>query len=189
MKHTICLLLVIAVFAACKKEEESIKLEKTFPGAIDFGKAEAMRAGEPWQASAFANFHSDSSHIKMLFQTFSKEGSEREAYSLNEIPLKVGKYIIKGSLSSGSYGDGFVGSGYGWLEDDGDVLGALYDHDDSVPGFLELTMVDTVAKKIAGKFDRMVFKMRVTPITSNAPNLYPQTVVFENGSFEVFITQ
>ena len=183
MKHTICLLLVALAFTACKKEEvEGIRLEKTFPGAMDTGKAGATRDGEPWQASAFAKFHPDSGgYIGMSFRTFSEEGFNREVHTITEIPLKRGKYPIKGHISE--IYDGFVGSVYSWLVDDGDVAGPLYDHDDTVPGFLELTMVDTVAKKITGNFDRMVFKNR------RPSSFYPLTVVFENGTFEMAIIE
>lgn len=190
MKHIFLFLLILALLSCKKEGSEELKFEKTFAGAMEWGWVKASRNGESWQASTSARFHvADSNYVKFSILTFSKEGFNREALSLNEVPLKVGRYPIKGDNSASDFGDGFVGSGYAWVEDDGDVAGPIYDHDDTLQGFLELTTVDTVAKKIAGNFDRMVFKMRITPSTQFAPEHYPQTAVFENGSFEMSIIE
>jgi len=185
MKQTFLTLLVILAFLACKNEDSEPKLEKTYPGLMDTGFLEGVRAGEYWQSTAFAEYSIfDSTYVGFSCFTYSTGADNRELLTLGEIPLKVGKYPIKGGNAISAGLDGFVGAQYGWAEDDGDVFGASYNHDDeNSAGYLEVTYVDYVAKRILGTFDRMIFKNRLP----QSP--YPKQVVFEKGKFDMKITQ
>lgn len=191
MKHIFCTLLVALAFAACNKEKQGSQLEKTFPGPMDTGYLEAYRDGEFWQSTAFAQYGQtahlyvfDSAHVGFYCLTYSAEGFLREYLTFGEIPLKVGKYPIKGNNAISAGLDGFVGAKYSWAADDGDVFGATYDHDDgNSAGTLEVTFVDLVSKRIIGRFDQIVFKNRFEAIN------YPERVVFKNGKFDMKITE
>ncbi|MFN0035714.1 MAG: hypothetical protein ACKVUS_11655 [Saprospiraceae bacterium] len=181
MKPMLYLIVFATMLAACKKDKGATSiLEIWDAGPMDTGWGSAVRDGSVWQATAFAVHHStDTNYIGLYFNTYTTDGSRREQILLNEIPLQLGKYPLKGHISE--IYDGSVGSTYGCAEDDGDVLGAAY-HPDDGEGIFELTKLDMVNKVVAGTFTRIVFKNRI----SNSP--YPQTVIFENGKFEMSIT-
>lgn len=183
MKQIIFLFVVSLLTVRCDKDQP---LETSIPlylsGPQDTGWGKAKRGGQNWEATAFARRHQDGkNYIGIDLWTFSEEGFIREKLSLNEIPLLEGKYSIKGNL--GNTYDGFVGGFYTIAQDDGDVAGPPYDHDEDDLGTLELFKVDSVNNIVAGKFDRIVFKSR------NKNSVFPGKVVFENGSFEMEIIQ
>ncbi len=185
MKNILATFLVTLILFSCKKDDNGPKLEKTFPGPMDTGFLEAGRDGDFWQSTAWAEYSIfDSLHVGFICFTYSAEGFNRENLTLGEIPLKVGKYRIKGGNAISAGIDGFVGAGYDWGADDGDVFGATYNHDDeNSQGTLEVTFIDLVSKRIAGSFDRLVFKNRNEAIN------YPERVVFEHGKFDMKITE
>jgi hypothetical protein len=183
MKQIIMFFILSLLAIRCHKDQESEYAIPIYtPGPQDTGWGNAKRDGQNWEATAFARRNQDgTNYIGIDLWTFSEEGFIRETLSLNEIPLTPGKYTILGNIAN-TY-DGFVGGFYSIAQDDGDVAGPPYDHDDSDIGTLELTMVDTVSNIVAGKFDRIVFKNR------KKNSFFPQKVVFENGNFEMKIVQ
>ncbi|MFN0035715.1 MAG: hypothetical protein ACKVUS_11660 [Saprospiraceae bacterium] len=179
MKKILYLAMLATMVISCSKDNNP-KLETWAAGPQDTGWGTAVRDGDAWQATAFAvHHHTDSTYIGLYFNTYTADGLLRETLLLNEIPLQLGTYPLKGHISE--IYDGNVGSTYGFKEDDGDVLGATYRPDDS-EGTFELTKLDTVNKVVAGTFTRLVFK-NYGPATP-----YPHTVVFEKGKFEMSIT-
>ena len=185
MKNIFCTLLFALAFAACKQEKQGIQLEKTFLGPMDTGYLEANRDGDFWQSTAYAQYSVfDSLHVGIICFTFSEEGFYREQLNLGKIPFKIGKYLIKGNNAISTGLDGFVGGQYSWSEADGDIFGAAYNHDDETSsGTLEVTLVDTASKRIVGNFNNLVFKNVLT----KSP--YPERVFFENGKFDMKITE
>lgn len=191
MKHIFCTLLVALAFAACNKEKQGSQLEKTFPGPMDTGYLEADRDGDFWQSTAEARYGQtaqlyvlDSLHVGFSCFTYSGEGSNRELLTLGEIPLKIGKYPIRGGNAISAGLDGFVGAQYSWVVDDGDVFGNSYAHDDKdSSGVLEVTFVDSITKRIAGNFSQLVFKDK------SPQSDYPEQVVFRHGKFDMKITE
>ncbi|TAK40521.1 MAG: hypothetical protein EPO28_10005 [Saprospiraceae bacterium] len=179
MKRIFLILAILTVLGSCKKDDD-IRLTKFYPGPQDTGWATARRYGEKWEATAFARRYQN--YIGIDFNTFTEDGILREAMALNEIPLKIGKYQIKGQI--GEY-DEYVGSNFGLVSSDGDVFGPLYLHDDNSIGFLELTMVDTILKKVAGKFDTVAFVI----MGEGGEDKYPRKVKFEDGEFEMDIIE
>lgn len=183
MKKIISILTFLSVLISCKKDD-SIKLTKFFAGPQDTGWATATRYGDKWEATAFARRNQDGkNYIGIDFNTFTDDGILRETSAFNEIPLKIGKYQIKGQI--GDIYDGFVGSNFGIVSGDGDVFGPLYLHDDSSMGFLELTMVDTLLKRVAGKFDKVEFII----FEEGWEDRYPSKIKFEDGEFEMDIIE
>jgi hypothetical protein len=183
MKKIISILALLGVLSSCKKDD-SIKLTKFFAGPQDTGWATATRYGDTWEATAFARRNQDGeNYIGIDFQTFTEDGILRETSAFNEIPLEIGKYQIKGQI--GDTYDGFVGSGFALIGGDGDVVGPYYFHDDSSVGFLELTMVDTVLKRVAGKFDKAEFIIK----EEGWEDRYPTKIKFEDGEFEMDIIE
>jgi hypothetical protein len=183
MKQMIFLFAVSLLTVGCDKDQTHEPIIPFYlPGAQDTGWGKAQRDGQNWEATAFARRHQDGkNYIGIDLWTFSEEGFIREKLSLNEILLLEGKYPIKGNIAN-TY-DGLIGGFYTIAQDDGDVAGPPYDHDDSDIGTLELSKVDTANNVVAGKFDRIVFKNR------NKNSVFPKKVVFENGSFEMKIIQ
>ena len=184
MKPLICFLVILTgVLASCSKDKNAHEIPIYFEGVQDTGWGEAVRDRKTWKATAFARHHQDESdYIGIDFYTFTDQGDIRESLAFNEIPLKVGKYPIKGKI--GNTQDGLVGANYGIRESDGDVIGAVYSHDDISIGYVELTDVDTASKEVAGRFDKAIF-IRYSPIES----IYPETVVFKNGKFRMKIVE
>lgn len=184
MKTLIYFFLILAgVLASCSKDKNAYEIPIYYEGDQDTGWGEAVRDGKAWKATAFARDHQDGSgYIGIDFNTFTDQGDIRESLSFNEIPLKVGRYQIKGK--KGDTYDGFVGSTYGLRESDGDVIGAVYSHDDASTGYVELTNVDTISNEVEGTFDKVVLN-RYTPIES----IYPETVVFKRGRFKMRIVK
>jgi hypothetical protein len=177
------LVILMGVLASCGKDKNAYEIPIYHEGDQGSGWGEAKRDGKGWKATAFARNHQDGSgYIGIDFNTFTTQGDIRESLSFNEIPLKVGKYQIKGKV--GDTYDGLVGSNYGLSESDGDVIGAVYSHDDASTGYIELTNVDTASNVVEGMFDKAVF-IRYTPIES----IYPETVVFKNGKFRMKIVE
>jgi hypothetical protein len=183
MKQVIVFFIVSLLAVSCHKDQGSEFVIPIYtPGPRDTGWGKAKRDGHNWEATAFARKHQDGkNYIGIDLWTFSEEGFNRETLSLNEIPLAVGKYVIKGNIAN-TY-DGFIGGFYSIFQDDGDVAGPPFDHDDNDKGILELTKVDTVNNIVTGKFDRVVFKNR------KEHSFFPEKVIFENGSFEMKIIQ
>lgn len=182
MRTLFCLILLAMIFMACKKDKDISNLPIWNAGPKNTGWGTAVRDGDAWQSTANAVHHygDSSNYIGLYFHTYTNDGFLREELLLNEIPLKLGKYPLRGHISE--IYDGNVGSVYGFMEDDGDVFGATYNPDDS-EGVFELTKLDTANNVVAGTFSRIVFKNR----TPDSP--YPQAVIFENGKFEMMITE
>ena len=182
MKKNIIWAVLILLAVGCQKDQSGFEIPIYTPGPQDTGWGNAKRDGQKWEATTFATKHQDKpDYLGIYFWTSSEEGFNREVLLLNEIPILLGKYQIKGRLNE-TY-DGFVGATYGIAQDDGDVAGPTYDPVDGETGTLELTKIDTINNIVAGKFDRIAFKNR------NENSFFPQTVVFENGHFEMEIVQ
>jgi len=188
-KHIFSIILLICLIS-CKKEELLIPLPNFHPGPMDTGEVLAFRNGEPWQATAYARYHTigynvkDSSYVGISFVTFSVDGSNRETLALDEVFLQPGSRKIKGRLKkiSEAY-DGNIGSIYSIAEDDGDLLNLPYFPEEGSEGSLELTRVDLVNKEIEGKFTRVIFR------ASSPDPRFPDRVVFQDGTFKAKIVE
>lgn len=188
-KHIFSIIILICVIS-CKKEELLIPLPNFHPGPMDTGEVQALRNGEPWQATAYARYHTidhnikDSSYVGISFVTFSNEGFNRENFTVDEVFLKIGKRIIRGQLGKwGESYDGYIGAVYSIAEDDGDLLNPPYFPEESSEGSLELTRVDLVNKEIEGKFTRVIFR------ASSPDPRFPDRVVFQDGTFKARIVE
>ena len=181
MKKYLLLYLFAVLLVACNKDDENC-IPIYQPGDQQTGWGSGKRDGDQWDATGFAQMYRDSNqtYIGLIFFTFTEFEELREVLLVNEIPPKIGKHSIKGDLSNTH--DNMVGTSYALRESDGDVSACLYRQNNAVSGFLEVTMVDTLGKEIAGKLNVVSFK-RHWP--ENAP--YPEKVTFKNLSFKVKI--
>lgn len=184
MKNTIYLFLALLLASACKKDKASEGLDIPIyqSGSQEKGLAQGIRDGRKWDASGFGIKYIEGgmAYIGLVFNTFTEFGDLRENLLFNEVPPAKGKYPIKMHLKYEN--DGFVGTSYGLMEDDGDVAGALYQHDTTKIGYLEVLSVDTVSKEVQGYIDVVAFSFQAP---ENAP--YPEKVTFKNLSFKVKI--
>ncbi len=179
MKSILFLLSATVCFAiGCQKEDVPIY----YPGSMIYGSAEAKKNGKDWLASSGAQ-HYDTipSLFGMGMETVSEEGFPREDISFNKIPKSVGKYKVSGPYNN--VFDGFVGSSYHTLEDDGDALEDTYVlNEDAIDNYLEITLIDTVANIVQGKFT-VTYDIATSGGKRNPNN--PDRVKFSDGSFDI----
>ncbi len=136
--------------AGCRKEEEGYRIPIYEAGPQDTGWAEASRDGEDWTATGYGLMGQSRAFLALRFVTYNEYGDQRENFGLNDIPIQTGKYLIKGDPDD--HDDNFIGSAYGLFTSDGDAIIATYHNDESIEGFLELTLVDTLNKRVEGVF-------------------------------------
>lgn len=152
MKNMFFKLLLFGFLAvsACKKDKDDNVVIFT-PGEQVFGWAKGVKEGKAWEASGYWRYHTDdSTHVGIDFKTYSEFGELREDIGLNEIPLSLGTYTIKGSIYD--LGDNFVGGSYGLLIDDGDVAGGIFFVDENEDNFITITEIDMLTNIIKGFF-------------------------------------
>lgn len=171
-------------FLNCTKEDEPT--ETFFPGSQAEGFFQATKNGNsPWAASGRTQrdpYCPDLTSIQGY--TFDKYGQLRETLFLNEIPLAVGTYI----LASGKVedGDGIAEARYHRSISDGDVSGASYNlfGFKPQPNSVKITVVDSTNNIIKGAFN-LAFYIQ----DSDRNKGFPNSVQFENGTFEVNFPQ
>ena len=162
----------------CSKDDPVIIYE---PGPQTDGWATGLKSGQEWEASGFARKHGeDSTFIGLNFVTYNQEGSLRENYATNEIPLKPGYTIVKYSLRD--LGDNYVGSFASILGSDGDLLEASYRTNNDKEGFIKITSVDTISNMVAGEFELFFIQK-----TSYNDSHHPDKLELTQGYFEVRI--
>ncbi|GJM34375.1 MAG: hypothetical protein DHS20C18_33760 [Saprospiraceae bacterium] len=179
MKNIVYTLLIFVLLIGCKKE--TLDIQVYFPGSMTYGKVTAMKGNKDWIASGLALRHGDrpDEYIGIYAGTFSEEGFRRERIYFNEVPIAEGEYIVKGLTQY----DGFIGTSYSTLADDGDIVEDVYISDDTrSDNRLTITEIDTVINMVKGTF-------HVTFILPNpAEKINPQNpdrITFSNGEFEV----
>ena len=168
---SICLL-------TCSKDDPVIIYE---PGAQTDGWATGLKGGQEWEASGFARRHeANSSLIGIDFVTYNKEGSIRESYATNEIPLKIGYTIVKYGFHE--LGDNYAGGSAGMLGSDGDLLEASYRTNNDKEGFIKITSVDSISNRVAGEFELFFIQK-----TSYNDSHHLDKLELTEGRFEVRI--
>ncbi|MCW5922918.1 MAG: hypothetical protein KIS77_11275 [Saprospiraceae bacterium] len=141
----ICLVSAIS----CKKEDDVIIYG---PGKQEFGWAKGTKEGKAWEASGFWRYHQNDSTLWGIdFYTYSSFGEQREHFALNEIPLSIGTFPVKGRISD--LGDGFVGGSFGQWGDDGDVLIGFMGINDKKHSFITISEIDTLTDTMKGFFE------------------------------------
>lgn len=185
MKNIIYFLTLLFLATACKKDKDpagGYQIPIYQPGDQKNGWGLGIRDGHEWEGSCLGIKYMErgTSYIGLVFHTITAEGDLRENLLFNEIPPIKGKYPIKMHLKYEN--DGFVGTSYGLAEDDGDVVGAVYQHDTTKVGYLDVISVDTLSKEVQGYVDVVAFSLQAP---KNAP--YPDKVTFKNLSFKVKI--
>lgn len=149
--NLIFLLFVIFAAISCQKEDDGMVIIYE-PGNQEFGWAKGTKEGKAWEASGFWRYHqNDSTYWGIDFTTYSKQGEQRENFSLNEIPFSVGSFPVKGKIND--LDDGFVGGSFGQWGDDGDVLIGFMNLNEKENSFITISEIDTLTGTMKGFFE------------------------------------
>jgi hypothetical protein len=181
MKSAFHILLISLILFSCKKEEFVPIFQ---PGSMTYGRTEAFKNKKEWIASTIAQENDWlEGTVSVHASTYNEQGLLRESLSISEIPLKEGIYPLEVTRKN----DGAIGAAYHTWADDGDVLEDSYMLDKKASdNYLEIILVDTIARKIAGKFTAS-FKIDTSLYGIKANPLNPDKVKFSNGMFEAEI--
>ncbi len=152
---------------------------------MTYGWATAKKSGVDFKGSGTALVHGDrpDEYFGIVVDTYVGIDSfylERENFIFNEIKYEAGEYTIAGKPNQ--LYDGFVGSSYFTLSDDGDVLEDVYILDESKTNTLTIISVDTAANLVIGTFD---VSYKIDPDRGKTNPNNPDKVRFSEGEFEV----
>ena len=192
MKRVILLLLCFIV--ACKKDNDTNICDSQAildnmpiynPGTMEHGALTACRNGKNWEGGGQAGIYAErDSMFAVGGNTYTYDGIWREVLGISEVPLQLGKYtVFKHPLGVG----GFIGkttASFTTIVSDGDLIGDVYDLDESQNNYVEITALDTIANKVAGYFELHFVVQQPKIFDTNNNNLY-----FKNGTFEVDIME
>ncbi len=190
MKSTsvIIILLAITLVFSCKKEE---KVEPVWPlgnywkGSQTYGKVQALRNGEVWEASGIASHHDPDPECTISFGTFDQiDNVQREGISFSYLPYMVGLYkvsqgewiTINGALTWVK-----VANQYSLQYDD--LVSTVFYPDTTKNNWVRIESIDSI--QIKGKFD---VTYRISPQGEANTNYSPE-VHFSEGVFEVNVHQ
>ena len=193
MKQVIFLLLLCFI-VACKKDNDASICDSQVPsdnmpiyspGNMEHGSLGACRNGKNWRAGGTVYTYVEKDDIWSLGgSTYTDDGIWREALSISEVPLQLGKHTVsKYPLGMG----GFIGKTtavFFPIVSDGDVIGDVYNLDESQNNYVEVTTLDTIANKVAGYFELHFVVQQPKIFDTNNNTLY-----FKNGIFEVDIIE
>ncbi|MCG8332134.1 MAG: hypothetical protein MI974_30900 [Chitinophagales bacterium] len=172
---------LLTLLVSCTKDKH-YELPIFEAGPQTYGWSTALKNNVGFESSGTALWHSDkpNEYFGVLLDTYTSEGFWRERISLNEIKYEIGEYQVKGGYSD--IYDGFVGSSYGTLSDDGDVVEDRYLLKASEENILKVETIDTINNLIQGTF-HLAFEIDRERGKTNPAN--PDVVVFSEGKFEV----
>lgn len=166
-----CIILLICL-SSCDKD----KFEPDYSG----GKATAIMNGDMWvgQGRGFGNVHDIG--FDFYFDIYNNFGHLRENLSFQKIPKIVGEYALHNSNK-----DSLPRCTYYTLSDDGDVLDDIYRVVESESeSTITVHSYDESKRLLKGEFR---VKLYIDPERQNSTN--PDTIIFENGKFEVKIEE
>ncbi|MFN0036325.1 MAG: hypothetical protein ACKVUS_14770 [Saprospiraceae bacterium] len=176
------IILAIALFFACKKEKEEKywPLGNNWKGPQTYGKVQALRNGEFWEASGSAS-QVPYPTCGIIFRTFDPIDSVyTENLSFYRAPYTEGLFTVDHLHLSANDS---LRSLYVLLYDD--LAGPFFHPDTTKNNWIWIESVDTVQKIIKGKFD---VTYRIDPSDVGNTN-YPPEVHFSEGVFEVKVHQ
>ncbi len=176
MKKIIFYLLSLLVFFSCEKD--TANPYRIFqPGDMKTGKAESLRDGQKWTATAHAQGGKvDKSHFGIHLSTYGEDGSLREVFRLRAIPYKIGKIKLEvGKKISDNEG---CWTSY-LIYDDDIILTPIYYL--TSKSCIEITKLDTTTNQIEGTFTKMTLE------PEKKDSNFPRKVVFDKGTFNTTI--
>lgn len=177
---------------SCKKEPNTsvdactnyINMPIYLAGDTTHGTIHAYRNGETWIASGWARrYPTNKNFLGLVGYTFAMYGEPREHFHISAISLKEGRFFIKGNAESTQAFDGV----YSYLTttaDDGDVAEDSYQLVYEPESWVEITHLDTINNKVAGKFEVYLAVEQPKECLQNLDNL-----CFRSGTFELDIIE
>lgn len=165
--------MALACASACKKDK--------FKPNYSNGKATAVRNEKSWTAQGRGNLNNLGVGFDMSFGIADNAGIQRQDLSFIKIPTSEGQYTLHNTSSQSQ--DSISGCSFVTLSHDGDVVEDRYD------------VLETVSTVTVLEYDdsehwcRGAFKLKLylDPTRPKANPNNPDTLVFENGKFEVRI--
>lgn len=176
MKNIILFSILCLTSLSCHKE----KLGIYEAGAMTYGKVEAKINGKCWEASAIGIMYEDlpDQYFGLQSDTYNEEGYRREGLYITEIPLAIGHYPVEKNVLPPV--NNYVGASFYVNQDDGDILEAYYELDESVEdNSVTVDELDLEANIVKGTFD-LTFLLK-----DGYSDKYPKKVKLKNGTFEV----
>lgn len=180
MKNIILFSLLCITSLSCHKE----KLGIYEAGAMTYGKAEAKINGKCWEASAIGEKNESLSnpYFGIIAGTNTEEGFQREGLYISEIPLQIGHFPVEKNVLPPA--NNYVGASFYVNKDDGDILEAYYELDDSEEdNSVTVDELDLEANIVKGTFD-LTFLLK-----DGYSDKYPKKVKLKNGVFEVKLVE
>lgn len=176
----ICLFIIL--LQSCDKSE-AIQIWEA--GNQEFGWAEGSKNGAEWEASGIWThllapnlLELDSSSFVIILTTKTSWGANREFISIKSFywdEVEEGTYDV---FSSENQTSNIIEAGYSLAQDDGDVLWAIYDLDESEHNFITIDYLDRENRIVGGTF-QLHFNQK-TEVEE-----LPDKVRFSEGKFEV----
>lgn len=184
-----CILLSFFLLLSCKKEKKEEAywpLGNYWKGTQAFGKVQAFRNGELWEASGIAYKVEPYPTLSIAFGTLDPIDSVlREDLGFSRIPYRVGQFSVYHPIlvvNNPIWKDS-LSSQYALLYDD--LIGPAFHPDTTKNNWIWIEAIDSVQKIIKGKFD---VTYRIEPAGASGTH-YPPEVHFSNGIFEVKVHQ
>ena len=173
MKNILILTSIIAIFFACNKPKPINYIYE--PGEMKYGFATYQKNGQTGKASGETKYNNDI--FNLTFNTFSKEGSLLEFWSILSIKRQIGKYKV---FKFSSIND-IVKSRYTTFRGEDAGLNA-YVVDETQDNFVEVTSIDSLMVK--GVF-QVHYKIDTLSKKIVDDFMDPDKVDYTNGKFEV----
>ncbi len=171
----LCLILIFVL--SCDKND--------FNPDYSQGKATAIRNGEIWIGQGRGTINNFSIGVEFGFEVFNETGILRQGLDFNKIPSKKGKYYL--TIINGQSQDSIPGCSFATISHDGDVVEDRYLVNESeVESYLTVTKYDETNRRLVGEFR---IKLYIDPNRPKSNPSNPDTILFENGYFEVIIEE
>lgn len=186
MRFQIYLMLAIALFYSCKKEQHSKSTTSIFEaGPQPYGWVKAQKNGLEFDAAVVGvRDKNNSEYFALVLWTFLDTAGLilREEIIFNKIKFLESpqEYVVSGGVNT-NY-NGFVGCSYTGMISDGDLVNSRYKLDESYNNILSITTIDTVDNIVNG-----IFNITLEINSSAEPSPDPDKIVFSEGKFESMI--
>lgn len=149
------------------------------------GKATALKNGHDWIGQGRGTLNNFGIGIDMGYDVFDDIGQLRQRLSFRKIPKDLGVYKVFNTSSQSQ--DSISGCSYNTISFDGDVVEDRYKVVES-ENESTVTVLDynDSERLLSGEFR---VKLHIDPNRPKTNPNNPDTIVFENGKFEVWIEE
>ncbi len=148
MRRLVMAIVLLWGMAACCQEEN----EEVTPA---YGTASALLNGQPWEIkpSGAGNSACYPTRLSMNFAYSNKEGLLRNSLEIGNFPKSIGTYNLLrfNPLENDCFSERITAL-FGTWQEDGDVVGEIYDVDEEARNELVITVYDSSAQRLEGTF-------------------------------------